>query len=376
VSVTTPRAEKMKRRSPWQKRARLLGAYLAGRPVWCAWQVTYRCNLRCSFCNYWQTPSPPDSELTVAEFALGARKLARQGSMLVSLGGGEPLLHRDIVEVVGELARYHFVFLTTNGWLVTPELARRLFQAGLWGVSVSLDYADPVLHDRRRGRTGAYDRAVAALNAFAEARDAPYQRVNLMSVLLHDNEDHLGRLARLALKVGATFMVQPYSPLKTGSRQFLPAARRGVSRRLLDLHRTHPNFLSHRRFLARFDDALDGGVPGCRAGRSFFNIDERGLVALCVEKRSQPVGDLVRDDFTVIQRRLRRAARGNRCQACWYNCRGEVECLYSLRGLLDALPTYLLGPEAEGALRGNVSGGGGPTVRRSRPGHEEEEVGR
>jgi len=337
------------RLSPWRKRARLLRAYLTGRPVWCAWQVTYRCNYRCSFCNYWQEPSSPEEEVTVQECALGARKLARWGSMLISIGGGEPLLRGDIVDIVGELAREHFVFLTTNGRLVTPELARQLFQAGLWGVSVSLDYADPSRHDKQRGIPGAHGSAVTALRLFVEARTEAYQRVNLMSVLTHDNVEEMEGLAELALRLGATFMVQPYCSLKTGSREFRPPA--GAGRRLIELHRRYPNFLSHRRFLARFDQAGDGGVPGCRAGISFFNIDEQGRVALCVEDRANPVGHLVSDDISVIGTRLRQAGRKNRCRRCWYNCRGEVEALYELRGFLDALPTYLLGPEGEMAGR-------------------------
>ena len=370
MSLTDVKTEKPKAYSPWHKRARLLGTYLTGRPVWCSWQVTYRCNFRCSFCNYWQTPSHPDSELTVAEFALGGRNLAQWGSLLISLGGGEPLLRPDIVDIVRELARHHFVFITTNGWLVTPALARRLFEAGLWGVSVSLDYADPARHDRQRGRPGAYQRALSALRAFAEARTAPQQRVNLMCVLTHDNIDDLPPLAQAALDVGANLMVQPYSSLKTGERRFLPQV--GASRRLQDLHRRFPNFLSHPGFLARFDEALDGGVAGCRAGQSFFNIDESGQVGLCVERRHRPLGNLLGDDLAVIERRLRRAARLNRCQACWYNCRGEVEALYDLRGFLDALPTYLLGPRAETVLRRLLNGKDRPHTevhlsRRSRP---------
>jgi len=343
-------------RSPWRKRGQLLRSYLAGRPVWCAWQVTYRCNFRCHFCQYWRGAAGATEELTLGEFAQGARNLAQGGAIIISLGGGEPLLRPDIVDIVHELARYHFVLLTTNGWLVTPALARRLYGAGLWGASVSLDYADPVRHDRQRGRVGAFARALAALRTFLEARTEPCQRVNLLATLVADNLGEMEDLATLALKEGANFMVQPYSPLKTGREEFLP--RPAVSRRLLALHHRYPNFLSHRRFLARFDAAVNGGVPGCRAGRSFFNIDERGQVALCVERRAQVLGDLVRDDLSTLGDRLRRAGRGNGCQACWYNCRGEVEALYEVRGFLDALSTYLLGPRAEMALREAVGGNG------------------
>ena len=82
-------------------------------------------------------------------------------------------------------------------------------------------------------------------------------------------------------------------------------------------------------------------MSGCRAGKAFFNIDEKGDVALCVERRDRPVGNLYRDDIRTIERRLRDGARGNTCTDCWYNCRGEVESLYHPVGLVKSLPTFL-----------------------------------
>ncbi|MCX5649386.1 MAG: radical SAM protein, partial [Planctomycetota bacterium] len=123
--------------SPSEKKVRLLRAYVARRPVWCAWQVTYRCNFRCRICSYWQEPHSRDEELSVADFARGAANLACSGSLLVNLAGGEPLLRPDLAEIVRALAQWHFPLLTTNGWRLQTETARRLWQAGLWGASVS-----------------------------------------------------------------------------------------------------------------------------------------------------------------------------------------------------------------------------------------------
>ena len=78
------------------------------------------------------------------------------------------------------------------------------------------------------------------------------------------------------------------------------------------------------------------------AGRAFFNIDSTGDVAICVERKDRPVANLFRDSPPVIHRRLRDAAKGNTCAACWYNCRGEIESLYNPVGLWQSLPTFLL----------------------------------
>lgn len=344
----------------WGHRLGLLRAFAAGAPLWCAWQVTYRCNLRCRFCGYWQMRAPASDELTPADFDRGARNLARLGTLFVSLAGGEPLLRDDLEAIIQILARRHIVFVTTNGLNLSAERARNLWQAGLWGASVSIDYADPDRHDRARGRPGAFYHAVQALARLSETRTAWFQQVNLMAVLLHDNLDDLEALALLAQRHRANFMVQPYSPAKTGCREFLPQAP--VTARLLDLKRRHPNFLSNPWFLARFDEYLNGGVPDCGAGRRFFNVDHRGRVSRCVEELNRDVGSLLEEPIDRLLRRLRRQRRDADCRACWYNCRGEVEALFTARGLLEGLPTFLTGPlrslrgrpKAPGSLSGPI----------------------
>ena len=322
------------------KKFRLFRAWTSRHPIWCSWQVTYRCNFRCRFCQYWHDPLGLADEPTVADFETGSRKLASYGTLMVSLAGGEPLLRTDLSDIVHAVGRYHFPFITTNGWFVTPPVAGELMQAGLWGASVSIDYARPARHDEQRGMDGAWDQAWRAVEMLAEARVAEHQRINVIAVLLDDNIDELGDIAAMAAARGAFFMVQPYGHLKTGSRAY--QHNNGlVSPRLLALHAQHRNVLSNPRYLALFDTFLNGGVPDCRAGRAFFNIDSTGDVAICVERKARPLANLYRDTPQNIHRRLRLASRQNRCTECWYNCRGEVESLYKIDGLTKALPTFI-----------------------------------
>ncbi|MBN2581454.1 MAG: radical SAM protein [Planctomycetes bacterium] len=323
-----------------RKKVGLFRTWASRHPMWAAWQVTYRCNMRCSFCHYWQQPSRPEDELTTDQFREASERLAQLGTVFISLAGGEPLVRDDIVEIVEAIGRYHFPFITTNGWKMTEPLARELFAAGCWGVSVSLDYCDAARHDAQRGREGTFDRAVAAIEALSAARQHDWQRVNVMSVLVDDNVDEIEKLLKLALRLDAYVMVQPYSQLKTGDGKFTPAPN--VSERLLRLRQQYPNFLSNPYFLSHFDRFLaEGSVPGCKAGRAFCNIDERGGVAICVEQRHRPVGNILTNDPGDLVANLRKAAAENRCHSCWYNCRGEIEALYHPWGLLKSLPTYL-----------------------------------
>jgi MoaA/NifB/PqqE/SkfB family radical SAM enzyme len=328
------------RLTPRRKKLGLFRSWISGHPMWLSWQVTYRCNMKCTFCQYWQHPSRPQDELTLDGFREGSERLARLGAILTSLAGGEPLIRPDIVDIVETVGRYHFPFITTNGWNATPELARELFRADCWGVSVSLDYADCERHDTARGRAGAFERAMAAIEAFGNTPRQPWQRVNVMGVLFDDNLGEIEKLLKLALKFDSYFMVQPYSELKTGSEKFTP--RRPVSAELLRLRRQYPNFLSNPGFLGQFDRFFaTGQVPGCKAGRAFWNIDERGDVAMCVENRDKPVGNLLTVDPQELVRRLKVESHKNTCNNCWYNCRGETECLYNFGHLIKSLPTYI-----------------------------------
>ena len=342
--------------SPAVKKRRLFRSWTSGHPLWCAWQVTYRCNFRCRFCPYWRDPMGLAGEPPVESYALGARRLASFGSLLISLAGGEPLLRTDLPEIVAAVAEYHFPFVTTNGWFVTPQVARDLMQAGAWGVSVSIDFASPARHDAARGVNGAWRQAWRAVEMLSAARVHKWQRVNVMAVLLDDNIDEVEAIIRMAAERNAYFMIQPYGQLKTGSKAF--AHNDGpVAPRLLALRKRWPNFLSNPYHLERFDQFLHGGVSGCMAGRAFFNIDSTGDVAICVEQRHHPLANLYRDSGSVIHQRLRAGAERNSCSACWYNCRGEVESLYNPVGLWKSMPTYLLDRGHPTSAPGTTSAG-------------------
>jgi len=322
------------------KKWRLFRSWITRHPIWCAWQVTYRCNFRCSFCNYWQDPLGKVREPSPGEYAEGAKKLASFGTMMISLAGGEPFIRPDLPDIVSAIGKYHFPFVTTNGYLVTPQFAKDIMSAGLWGASVSIDYADASAHDAKRGRKGAWDAAWRAVENLSEARKQKHQRVNVIAVLMDDNIDHIEPLLEMTAKRGAYFMVQPYGYLKTGSREH-EHNDGPVSERLIALREKYPNFLSNPEYLGKFDRALKTGVKGCMAGRAFFNIDSAGGVAVCVERKTKPVANVFSDAGSIIHRRLRDSSRNNDCTDCWYNCRGEVETLYNPIGLVKSLPTLL-----------------------------------
>src|SRR6185503_2343479 len=118
-------------------------AWLTARrmPVLVNFEVTLRCNARCGFCDYWKTdPGARAQELT--SYADAARFFS---PMLVTFTGGEPLLRKDLEELVSSVARavrLQYVILLTHGGMLSVERARSLWDAGVDQFNISLDYVD------------------------------------------------------------------------------------------------------------------------------------------------------------------------------------------------------------------------------------------
>ncbi|HEY6554143.1 MAG TPA: radical SAM protein [Vicinamibacteria bacterium] len=316
------------------KKARLVASYLRGRPIWCSWQVTPRCEGACAFCDH--RAEAGDSQPDLESCRKIVEELTTQGALLVSLSGGEPFLRSDLSDLVGLLAEAHFPLLTTDGCLVTPPRARAVWQAGLEAASVRLDSADPEAQDRVMGVPGAHARALGGLAALAAERTRASQQVNVKARLRDADVSHLPDLLKLAADHGATVSVEPAFPLaKSGPS--------GLAQALSALKERHQNLRTGAYFLSRVDEALSEGDGGCRAGQAYFNVDHHGRVSKCVEFRGPDdrVGNLAEAGMGRVMSRLKTVHATNECRACWYAYRGEVEGLYTLRGLLGALPGLL-----------------------------------
>jgi MoaA/NifB/PqqE/SkfB family radical SAM enzyme len=327
--------------APALKKARLLSAFFKGQPISCTWQVTPRCGSLCLFCEH--RAEGATGELDLAGCRQVAAALTRMGSLVVSLSGGDPFLRSDLPELVRELARAHFPIVSTHGWLVTPEKARELWRAGLEAATLTLDHADATRQDEAAGVPGAHARALRALQALSRERTRSSQQVNVKARLGAGDLSGLPALLQLAADHDATLSVEPGFPLAARANgQGAPGERPDEARasaRLRDLKGRYPNLRTSHFFLEHLDAALAGGVPGCQAGRAFFNVDHRGQVSKCVEFRAPEdrAGDFLRDAPSAVVPRLRAIQASNTCRACWYGSRGEVEGLYTLRGFLGGV---------------------------------------
>lgn len=127
------------------------------------WNVTRRCNLKCVHCYSGSEDREYGNELTSDEGKALIDDLARFGAPVILFSGGEPLIRRDILDLIRYAAiRGRRAVLSTNGTLITKSLAAKLKELGLSYVGISLDGLEQV-HDSFRGVSGTFKRVMAAI---------------------------------------------------------------------------------------------------------------------------------------------------------------------------------------------------------------------
>lgn len=322
------------------KKLRFARNFLGRRMVHVNLQLLYNCNFRCGICDFWKETYRDKGRLSADEAGIISDKLNEIGPQIVSIGGGEPMLHPELETIIRALSRHHFPVMITNGSLVTEAAARRLWQAGMVEISVSLDYANPQKHDTQRGKPGAFQQGVGALKILHQTRTRPEQRVNMISVIVDDNLDEVEPLIELSRDFGITYLITLYSHSR-GSKPSRTAPA-DLSRRLLELKRRHRHFVALRGYLARFSAASgQTGAGRCHAGRNLCNIDCQGNVSFCIDRLEHPAGNILTDDMREIERQLLTRHRVNDCRDCWTSCRGSIESvLYGRQRLLNLWDYY------------------------------------
>jgi radical SAM protein with 4Fe4S-binding SPASM domain len=140
--------------------------------------LTRRCNLRCVMCNAWAEQAGGHDELSTGEVLCVIDQARALGLADLKLFGGEPMLRRDLDVIVEHAAMLGVrCTLITNGTLLTGQRARRLVEAGLAQLDLSLDAGDAGLHDAIRGVPGTWRRATQGLRAVQAAAHSLKRRV-------------------------------------------------------------------------------------------------------------------------------------------------------------------------------------------------------
>jgi len=257
--------------------------------------ITDRCNYRCVYCRT-GTHGPEYAELTLADYVEMARVFVSLGIRKIRLTGGEPLLRRDVVEMVRQLKQLRTaegnapeVAITTNGHLLA-ELAAPLKAAGLDRVTVSMDAVEPERFARITRVANGFTAVLAGVRA---ARAAGLMPVKINCVLLRGfNEDQVEDFGRFAQQERVVVRFIEFMPLEEGrvwSPQVVVPLAEVLERmsRLAPFHTVpyEPNSTSRRY---RFDDgSAEFGViapvslPFCGAC-SRIRLTSDGKIRTCL----------------------------------------------------------------------------------------------
>ncbi|MFN8353572.1 MAG: radical SAM protein [Spirosomataceae bacterium] len=141
---------------------------LVSHPVLCNYYVTYRCNATCSFCDIWEKPSP---YVTLENARANLRDLKRLGVKVVDFTGGEPLLHRQLPELLALAKEFGMITTVTTNGLLYPKRAEEL--RGLVDMlHFSLDSPIKAEHDASRGVT-CFDKVMESIQLARRLGERP-----------------------------------------------------------------------------------------------------------------------------------------------------------------------------------------------------------
>jgi len=247
-----------------------------------------RCNLACTYCNEFDDFSPP---VPTEQMFRRIDKLGALGTAVVTISGGEPLLHPELDDVIRRIrANGMIAGLITNGYFLVPDRIKRLNRAGLEWLQISIDNVNP--DDVSKKSLKVLDKKLQNLAEHADFH------VNINSVVgsgIAHPQDAL-TIGKRAIELGFSSTI---GIIHDGSGQLQPLGEE--ERRIYNEMKS----MEKRSFtrINAFQENIAQGKPNdwrCRAGARYLYICEDGLVHYCSQQRGYPgvpLESYTRDDL-------------------------------------------------------------------------------
>ena len=286
-----------------------------------------RCNLACEYCNEFDDFSKPVPSETMFR---RIDKLAELGTSVITISGGEPLLHPDLDSIIRRIRRNGMVAgLITNGYLLVAERIHSLNKAGLEWLQISIDNVTP--DDVSKKSLKVLDRKLALLAEHADFH------VNINSVVgggVRNPQDALV-IGRRAMALGFSSTV---GIIHDGDGQLQPLSdeERAVYHEMKSLEKR-----SFTR-VNSFQESIAQGRPNqwrCRAGARYLYICENGLVHYCSQQRGYPAVPL--ENYTLADIRREYLTEKSCAPHCTVSCVHQVSIFDSWRAPQQPAPTAL-----------------------------------
>jgi MoaA/NifB/PqqE/SkfB family radical SAM enzyme len=278
-----------------------------------------RCNLACTYCNEFDSDSPP---VPTPEMLRRIDKLGELGTSIITFSGGEPTLHPDLDLLIRRVRqRDAIATLITNGYLLVPDRIKRLNAAGLDYLQISIDNIQP--DDVSKKSLKVLDRKLEWLAKYAEF-DITINSVLGSEIRIPEDAFQIAARARqLGFNSTAGILHDTGGQLRP-----LNALQTGVYDRILSLGSGLFSFAHFDAFQHNVVRALPNQWH-CSAGGRFLYICEDGLVHYCSQQRGHPgipLEQYTREDLT------REAAKTKGCAPfCTISCVHQTAMLDDFR---------------------------------------------
>ena len=239
---------------------------------------TRRCNLSCAYCNEYDDKSQP---VPTAVMLRRIDRLVELGTSVITISGGEPLLHPELDRIIRQIRRGGSVAtLITNGYLLTPERIRLLNRAGLDHLQISIDNVEP--DEVSKKSLKVLDKKLQWLAEHAEFQ------VNINSVIgTSERPEDSVSVAHRARELGFATTVGIVHDGKGQLRPLGEAEQRAYQEIVQASGRSFSTFAYYNQFQKN----LMAGVANdwsCRAGSRYLYVCEDGLVHYCSQQRGRP----------------------------------------------------------------------------------------
>jgi MoaA/NifB/PqqE/SkfB family radical SAM enzyme len=249
-----------------------------------------RCNLACTYCNEFDDFSPP---VPTDEMIRRIDRLAYLKTAIVTISGGEPLMHPEIETIIKRIRQHGMIAgIITNGYLLTPKKISALNESGLDHLQISIDNVQP--DDVSKKSLKVLDKKLESLAEIAEFS------VNINSVIgggIKNPEDALTITDR-AVQLG---FASSLGIIHDGNGSMKPLNRR--EERVYQEIKSYGKQSYSRLYF--FQENLARGRPNdwrCRAGARYIYICENGLVHYCSQQRGYPGIPLAEYSFADLER--------------------------------------------------------------------------
>lgn len=291
-------------------------------PIGVGWSLSNQCNLNCAYCGF---PGKKSTELSTDTVLLLLDEMAASGVELVSFTGGEPLLRKNIGEILQRARDLGLIVkLNTNGHLV-PRHIHKL--KACHSVQISLD-GDAGIHDSVRGE-GSYHAIMEALEALRSA--GIY--FDFLCTISSSNAHCIESVEKIATEWGTGASFQPAIPRTLGAggkNPLVPQVQeyRNAIQVLLKLKQEgKSSILNSTRSLKHLLKWPEPAKIKCSAGRIACRIETDGKMVLCGrEMPNTPSTDVTERGFLAAFESLVPSP----CQYCWCASIVELNYLYSL----------------------------------------------